>query len=171
VNWDEFGLEIARTTALKSKDPSTKVGAAIMDENHIIRSIGYNGFPRGVTDYETRYNDRDIKYRLVVHAEANAILAAARVGTPLEGCTLYCTFHPCSGCAKLIAQAGIRDVVYPEPEDKEDLDRIQRWGDDFRYARLIFGEAGVGRRAIGICGQAVAQSFYDSPILLEPKSH
>jgi dCMP deaminase len=142
-----------------------------MDENHIIRALGYNGFPRGVKDYETRYNDRDIKYRLVVHAEANAILAAARVGTPLEGCTLYCTFHPCSGCAKLIVQAGIRDVVYPEPEDKEDLDRIARWGDDFSYARIIFSEAGIGRRAIGRHGLTKAQSVYDSPRWIEAESH
>jgi dCMP deaminase len=171
MNWDEFGLEIARTASLKSKDPSTKVGAAIMDENHIIRALGYNGFPRGVHDYDSRYNARDIKYRFVVHAEANAILAAARVGTPLEGCTLYCTFHPCSGCAKLIAQAGIQYVVYPEPTDKEDLYRIQRWGDDFSYARIIFREAGVGRRAIGLRGQAVAQSVYDSPLWNEAESH
>jgi dCMP deaminase len=117
-----------------SKDPSTKVGAVIVRPNRTIASVGYNGFPRDVGDDPDRYGDRTIKYELVVHAEANAILHA---GEPVRGYSMYIwPFMPCSRCAGLIIQAGIQVVVSVEDENP-------RWQQSFDRTRMIFAEADV----------------------------
>lgn len=109
MSWDERFLQLAEHVAAWSKDPSTKVGAAIARPNKTIASIGYNGFPRGVCDSEYRYADRDIKLMLTVHAEVNAILHARE---PLDGCTIYVSpLLPCVDCAGIIIQSGITRVV------------------------------------------------------------
>ena len=73
--WDRRYLDIAKSVSQWSKDPSTKVGAVLVRDNRIV-SVGYNGFPEGVDDSEERYNNRELKYDLVVHAEVNAIISA-----------------------------------------------------------------------------------------------
>lgn len=83
-----------------------------------------------------RYADRETKYALVVHAEANAIVTARE---PLHGYTIYCTHSPCAECAKLIVQAGIKRVVAPLPSE----DLRSRWAKQFEFAELIFREGGV----------------------------
>jgi len=110
--WDTYFLQLAMLAGSRSKDPSTKVGAVIVGPDREIRSTGYNGFPRGVEDYPDRW-ERPEKYKWVVHAEANAVLAAARMGTSLLGCTLYMPYDapPCMGCCAQIIQAGIEEVV------------------------------------------------------------
>src|SRR5580704_9582280 len=111
LEWHTRFLQFAQMVASWSKDPSTKVGACIVDSHRRILGTGYNGFPRGVEDTLARYADRPVKYAMVVHAEANAILNA--LGS-VEGATLYCNIGmPCSDCAKLIIQAGIKRVVCP----------------------------------------------------------
>jgi dCMP deaminase len=106
--WDQRFLDLAAHISSWSKDPSTKVGAVIVnDKNHII-SLGYNGLPRGVDDCEARYNHRDVKYKFVCHAERNAIDNAH---TDVTGCTIYVTLMPCNECAKSIIQRGIKRVV------------------------------------------------------------
>ena len=106
--WDKNFLELAKTVSTFSKDPSTKVGAVIVDDDNRVISIGYNGFPKGLKD-DHRLDNRDLKYDMVVHAEANALLFA---NAPTKGCTIYTwPFQPCSRCASLIIQAGIRRVV------------------------------------------------------------
>src|SRR4029079_7987520 len=117
-------LQDASNFARKSKDPSTKVGCVIIRPDRTQASAGFNGFPRGVEDTPERYADREIKYGLVVHAEANAIVTARE---PLHGYTLYCTHSPCCECAKLIVQAGIARVVAPAPSD----DLRTRWSESF----------------------------------------
>jgi dCMP deaminase len=114
--WDKRFMDVAEMVASWSKDPSTKVGAVIVDDNRRIVGTGYNGFPRGVLDHAHRYNNRPLKYEMVVHAEANAILNATQL---VSGATLYCTLSPCHECAKLIIQAGIRKVVYKTLRDNE----------------------------------------------------
>ncbi len=106
--WDFRFLELATVPASWSKDPSRQVGAVIVDTDRSIISVGYNGFARGVHDYEDRYKNKEIKYEMVVHAEINAILSARR---DLRGSTLYCTLLPCSRCAAIIINAGIKRVV------------------------------------------------------------
>ncbi|MBR2669079.1 MAG: dCMP deaminase family protein [Solobacterium sp.] len=113
LTWDEYFMGLAHLSALRSKDPNTQVGAAIVDENHRVVSVGYNGFPRGCDDDEFPW-DREggmlvTKYAYVVHAELNAILNSPR---PVRGCTLYVSLFPCNECAKAIIQSGITKIVY-----------------------------------------------------------
>ena len=113
LTWDEYFMGLAHLSALRSKDPNTQVGAAIVDENMRVVSVGYNGFPKGCSDDEFPWEREggmlDTKYVYVVHAELNAILNSPR---PVAGCTLYVSLFPCNECAKAIIQSGIRRVVY-----------------------------------------------------------
>lgn len=106
--WDDRFLQLAQHVASWSKDPSSQVGAVIVDDQRRVIAHGYNGFPRGVDDDPLRYANRDQKYPRVVHAEMNAILNAC---VPVRGTTLYCTMFPCDRCAGPIIQAGITRVV------------------------------------------------------------
>lgn len=139
--WHRRFLEMAAMAATWSKDPSTKVGAVAVGPNREVRSTGYNGFPRGVKDDE-RYADRKLKYQLVVHAEMNVCLHAARIGASLEGCTLYVTMSPCSTCAGALIQVGFTEVVIPI------MDEPERWREDFNLGRTILWEAGIGVRGV-----------------------
>jgi dCMP deaminase len=113
LNWDEYFMGLAHLSALRSKDPHTQVGAAIVDENHRVVSVGYNGFPSGVSDdsfpWQRDGGVLDSKYAFVVHAELNAILNSQR---SVRGCTIYVSLFPCNECAKAIIQAGIKKIVY-----------------------------------------------------------
>lgn len=108
--WDEHFMDVAKTISNRSKDPSTQVGALIVDQekNHIAE--GYNGMIKGWPENDKMW-ERPTKYLYVIHAEANAILKAIR---PLKNSTIYCTLYPCQECAKLIAASGIRRVVYSD---------------------------------------------------------
>ena len=114
ITWDEYFMGVAVMSALRSKDPSTQVGACIVSNDNKILSMGYNGFPKGCSDDEfpwAREGDPlDNKYFYVTHAEMNAILNY-RGGT-LDGAKVYVTLFPCNDCAKAIIQAGIKTVVY-----------------------------------------------------------
>ena len=113
LTWDEYFMGLAHLSALRSKDPNTQVGAAIVDENHRVVSVGYNGFPTGVSDDEFPWSrEGDVltsKYAFVVHAELNAILNSQR---SVRGCTIYVSLFPCNECAKAIIQSGIKKIVY-----------------------------------------------------------
>ena len=114
INWDEYFMGISYLSSLRSKDPNTKVGACIVDKDHKVVSIGYNGMPRGCDEDELSWNKGeglDSKYLYVCHAEFNAILNT-RHGEALKGCRLYVTLFPCNECAKAIIQSGIKRVVY-----------------------------------------------------------
>jgi dCMP deaminase len=114
ISWDEYFMGVALLAAERSKDPSTQVGACIVDENKRILSTGYNGFPQGCSDDSFPWNrdeeKGETKYPFVVHAELNAILNSS--GKSLFGATLYVGLFPCNECAKAIIQSGIREVVY-----------------------------------------------------------
>jgi len=142
VRLQQWAVGMAAHVALLSKDPSTKVGAVIFDEKRRVISTGYNGFARGVEDYEDRLVDRDIKLKLTLHAEKNAILFATKA---LEGCTIVVTHPCCSQCAAMVVQAGIRHVLFPQPS----LGFATRWADDLRLTNQQFLEAGVTVTEIG----------------------
>lgn len=133
--WDDRFMKLAIHVAEWSKDPSTKVGAVIVDGERRVVGMGYNGFPRGVNDDPSRYSVKAVKYRLVVHSEANAILNANGIVTD---CTLYTTKFPCTECAKLIIQSSIARVFTPLPSQNEP------WAEDANYSMQMFNEAGVG---------------------------
>lgn len=113
LSWDEYFMGLAHLSALRSKDPNTQVGAAIVDANHRVVSVGYNGFPTGVSDDEFPWSREgsvlESKYAFVVHAELNAILNSQR---SVRGCTIYVSLFPCNECAKAIIQSGIKRIVY-----------------------------------------------------------
>ncbi len=114
VTWEEYFMSLALLSAKRSKDPSTQVGACIVDDDNKVVSIGYNGMPRGIKDEDLSWNkgeDLDSKYLYVCHAEFNAILNT-RNGSALNGCTLYVTLFPCNECAKAIVQTGIKKIIY-----------------------------------------------------------
>lgn len=137
TDWDTRFLELARHVATWSKDPSTRVGAVIADDDHRIVSVGFNGLPRGVEDREDRLNDRDIKLRLTLHAEHNAVLFAGR---PVTGCTCYTwPLPPCAHCSAVLVQVGIRRIVSARPSREV----LVRWGTDLRLAEGMLKEAGV----------------------------
>ena len=112
ISWDEYFMGVALLAAKRSKDPNTQVGACIVDENHVILTTGYNGFPQGCSDDEFPWNREGeiTKYPFVVHAELNAILNAS--GKSLRGASLYVDLFPCNECAKAIIQSGIKEIIY-----------------------------------------------------------
>ena len=133
-DWDDRFLKLAEHVAGWSKDPSTKCGAVITRDKRVI-SMGFNGFPQGVEDTDERLNNRDLKYKMVIHAEVNALMFAKQ---SVEGCTIYVwPMHPCSRCATQIIQAGITRVVSIEPTPA----LVERWGGDMRLAQEMYEEA------------------------------
>lgn len=114
LSWDEYYMGVAMLSAQRSKDPSTQVGACIVNRDHKILSMGYNGMPVGCSDdlmaWDRDGGPLDTKYLYVCHAELNAILN--NDGGSLKDTIIYVTLFPCNGCAKAIIQCGIREVVY-----------------------------------------------------------
>lgn len=144
TKWDRRFLRLAQEISRSSKDPSTKVGAVIVNDLRQVVGMGYNGFPRGVEDTEERLFNRDLKYKLVCHAEQNAVWQA---GKEARGSTIYIwpSFaipNICHECAKAAIQSGITRVVgyTPSPEDKE---LGERWKESIDLAEMMLKEAGV----------------------------
>ena len=111
MNWDEYFLAIAETVALKSKDPSSKMGCVIVDQNKRVVSLGYNGLIQGANESKMTLTERPMKYYFAIHSEMNALLFAYR---DLTGCTLYNRVATCENCLKYCLQAGIKRFVYEE---------------------------------------------------------
>ena len=134
-------MEVANAVARLSKDPSTQVGAVILGDTDEIRSVGYNGAPRGCAADEAGdiRGDRPEKYFWFSHAELNAITNAARVGIPLGGSTIFVTHPPCMDCARAIVQAGITRVVTVRPS----ADFVERWHEHMSRTQRLFDECGV----------------------------
>lgn len=113
INWDDYFMGIAILSSMRSKDPSTQVGACIVNEEKRIVGVGYNGFPKGCDDkkfpWEREGEFLETKYPYVCHAELNAILNSIK---SLKNCTLYVALFPCNECSKAIIQSGIKEIVY-----------------------------------------------------------
>lgn len=134
--WHHRFLGLAWYTSQWSKDPSTKVGAVIVRPDKTICSLGYNGFPRGIEDTPSRYEDRNIKYSLVVHAELNAILNAKE---DMKGYSLYIwPFGSCERCAVHVIQSGIKYVYYPKEESLH-----ERFKKSHALANNLYRQAGL----------------------------
>ncbi len=136
LSWDEYFMGLAHLSAMRSKDPSTQVGACIVNPYNRVVGIGYNGLPMGCNDDEFPWDREgstlETKYVYVVHAELNAILNST---TSLQGCTLYVSLFPCNECAKAIVQAGIKKIVY-ESDKYADTDIV-------KASKRILNAAGV----------------------------
>ena len=116
ISWDEYFMGVAALSGMRSKDPSTQVGACIVSPSNKILSMGYNGFPVGCSDDEFSWardgEPLENKYFYTTHSELNAILNYR--GGSLENCKIYVTLFPCNECAKAIIQIGIAEVIYLE---------------------------------------------------------
>ncbi len=114
ITWDEYFMGIAILSGMRSKDPSTQVGACIVSNDNKILSMGYNGFPIGCSDDDFSWSREakglDSKYLYSTHSELNAILNYR--GGSLEGAKIYVSLFPCNECAKAIIQAGIKTIVF-----------------------------------------------------------
>jgi len=141
LSWDDTFMLMADLISERSKDPSTRTGAVVVDSDNIILGMGYNGFPRGTADdafpwdREGGYEKEEFlktKYPYVVHAEVNAIFNANK---SVKGGRLYCHLFPCNECAKAIVQNGIKEVIYQEDKYSD--------VDIFQASRKIFDAAGI----------------------------
>ena len=115
LSWDDYFMSVAFLSAMRSKDPSTQVGACIVNPQKRIVGIGYNGFPLNCSDDElpwdrTAESELDTKYPYVCHGEMNAILN--KNSADVQGCSIFVGLFPCNECAKMIIQSGIKEVVY-----------------------------------------------------------
>ena len=146
LSWDEYFIAIAKLSSMRSKDPSTQVGACIVGLDNRILSIGYNGAPNGFDDKNFPWartgNVLDTKYAYVCHAEMNAILNYRGTRKELENSKIYVDLFPCNECAKLIVQAGIKEVLFLSDKFK-DKDGNLLETDQVKASKRIFTECDV----------------------------
>ena len=140
ISKDEMYMGIACLASMRSKDPNSQVGAVFVSSNDRILSIGYNGFPNGISDDEFPWareaeSEEDTKYPYVVHAEENAILNFRGDLSAFKGSTLYVTMFPCHNCTKALIQVGVKHIYYG----------INKYPDtaDFREATRMLDAVGI----------------------------
>ncbi len=134
--WDKRFLELAQLVATWSKDPSTKVGAVIVDNLKRVKGVGFNGFARGILDSDKLLTDRNEKLNRTIHAEINAVLNSCK---DITGHTVYLTIPPCNICASFLIQAGIKRIVWYKPSDE----LMKRWGDSWTLSYDLLREANI----------------------------
>lgn len=134
LSWEKYFLSLAKVTAMKSKDPSTKVGAVLVNDKNRVIGMGYNGMPLGddTLPWGREGKKEDTKYPYVIHAEMNAILNAIK---DVSGATLYVTMHPCPECTKFVIQAGIKEIVY--------IDDKYADTEDYQIAKKLINHIGI----------------------------
>lgn len=146
INWDEYFMAIAKLSAMRSKDPSTQVGACIVSDDNRILSIGYNGAPNGFDDEKFPWGrdgeNLNTKYPYVCHAEMNAILNYRGYKKDLERAKIYVDLFPCNECAKIIIQSGIKEVIYLSDKYSNSENNIA--------SRKLFDECGVKYSKINV---------------------
>jgi dCMP deaminase len=156
MNWNEYFFKMIDVIKLKSKDPSTKVGCVITNDENTVISTGFNGFPIGVIDKnindygykrditKERYEDRKMKLMFTEHAERNAIYFASRRGIALEGCKIYITWYPCCECCRAIIQTGIKEIIIDGRNyDEDDKYWKERWKESIEVTKIMLKEAGI----------------------------
>ena len=149
ISWDEYFMGVAKLSGLRSKDPSTQVGACIVSSDNKILSMGYNGFPMGCSDdifpWDKTGEEEETKYPYVTHSELNAILNYR--GGSLAGARLYVSLFPCNECAKAIIQSGIKEIVYECDKYAQQV--------SVRASKRMLDAAGVVYRRYEPTGRAV----------------
>ena len=152
-DWHVCMTEMAFTISKMSKDPSTKIGSVLVSPDKSKISFGYNGFPRGVPDISTIWNNREDgnefnKYELVIHSEENAIMNAK---CDVSGWSIYITHLPCLGCAKKIVQSGIKQVFYCHGQDKVKMNaNLSKVSQLFEVTKVAFSQIPIGSLKFGI---------------------
>lgn len=158
ISWDEYFMGVALLSAKRSKDPSTQVGACIVNDKNKIVGAGYNGLPIGCNDddfpWEKEGEFMSTKYPYICHAELNAILN--NIGMDLSGCKIYTALFPCNECAKAIIQSGITEVIY--------LSDKYEGNDVFKVSRLMLEKAGVQYRKVEAKITCLTLSFNEKDV-------
>lgn len=158
ITWDEYFMGVALLSGKRSKDPSTQVGACIVNALNKIVGVGYNGLPIGCSDDEFPWQQQgdflDTKYPYICHAELNAILN--NIGISLQGCKIYTALFPCNECTKAIIQAGITEVIY--------LSDKYGTKDQFIASRILLEKAGVGIRKVKTQVSDISLSFDENKV-------
>lgn len=142
MTWDDFFIKQCNLIAERSKDESNKIGCVIVknteDDKKTIVSMGYNCFPRNITDNFSCRQNRPTKYFYFSHAEANALSNALRNGISVNGCRLYLNkWIPCADCARLIIQSGIKQIITP------DMRIADRWKENNFHSLLMLFESQI----------------------------
>ena len=149
ISWDEYFMAIAKLSAMRSKDPSTQVGACIVSDDNRILSIGYNGAPNGFDDEKFPWaregESLNTKYPYVCHAEMNAILNYRGSKKDLEYAKISVDLFPCNECAKIIIQSGIKEVIYLSDKYANSENNIA--------SRKLFDECGVTYKKLELDGE------------------
>jgi dCMP deaminase len=158
IGWDEYFMGVALLSGRRSKDPSTQVGACIVNQQNKIVGAGYNGLPAGCSDedfpWEKSGDFLQTKYPYVCHAELNAILN--NIGMDLTGCRIYTALFPCNECSKAIIQSGIREVIYLSDKYA---------GTDVSVAsRRMLESAGVASRKVEVKRSSIELSFDENDV-------
>ena len=158
ITWDEYFMGVALLSGRRSKDPSTQVGACIVNNQNKIVGAGYNGLPIGCSDEDFPWDKQgdflDTKYPYVCHAELNAILN--NIGMDLTGCRIYTALFPCNECSKAIIQSGIKEVIFLS--DKYN-------GTDVSIAsKRMLDTAGVSYRKVEVNRKSIDLSFDENKI-------
>ena len=139
-SWIKRYINLAKEVSTWSKDPSRKIGAVAVSSKGQVLATGYNGFPRGMFDTAERYNNRELKYKYIVHAEMNCIYNATYNGVSLDGASLYVWgLPPCSECAKGIIQVGIKNVYWSCEEEVP-----PKWIESLQLTKEMFYEPVIG---------------------------
>jgi dCMP deaminase len=158
INWDEYFMGVALLSGLRSKDPSTQVGACIVNRQNKIVGAGYNGLPMGCSDEDFPWGKQgdflQTKYPYVCHAELNAILN--NIGMDLSGCRIYTALFPCNECSKAIIQSGIKEVIYLSDKYA---------GSEVSVAsKRMLNTAGVSYRKVDVNRSRIELSFNDKDV-------
>lgn len=158
ISWDEYFMGVALLSARRSKDPSTQVGACIVNPQNKIVGAGYNGLPAGCNDDEFPWGKEGeflhTKYPYVCHAELNAILN--NIGIDLHGCRIYTALFPCNECSKAIIQAGIAEVIF--------LSDKYAGNDIFVASKNMLDKAGIRYRKVIPAREEILLSFREKDV-------
>ena len=158
ITWDEYFMGVALLSARRSKDPSTQVGACIVNDKNKIVGAGYNGLPMGCDDDEFPWEKQgdflNTKYPYICHAELNAILN--NIGMDLHGCKIYTALFPCNECSKAIIQSGITEVIY--------LSDKYKGTDIFKASKIMLDKSGVKYRKVEAKMANILLSFNEADV-------
>lgn len=139
-NWDTYFMTMAYLVASKSKDRRTHIGAVVVGSKNEVRSVGYNGFVRDLSDEVTERYVSPEKYFWFEHAERNTIYNATLIGVSLNGCKMYTNGIPCMDCARAVVQSGIIEVIVDEEWNKFNS---KKWDEHAKRSLRMFEEVGV----------------------------
>jgi dCMP deaminase len=143
--WVPRWFQLAKLVSSWSKDPSTKIGAVFVSPEMQVLSMGWNGFPRNIKDSQERLENRELKYKFIVHAEMNAIYNATHNGISLNNSYLFVYGLPvCASCSLGVVQVGTKRIYQAFSHDRPEwLKSAETSAEVFREAGILIHNYGV----------------------------